>query len=204
MGDSGERPHGVNVARIVEGHQDAAVALISRNQSITYAELRDRVARLRGGLAGLGIVDGDRVAIICGNGHPFVFAYLAVVGLGAVAAPLNPTSPGPELQRELAALGPVAVVVDRTASGRGPTSTAPRVPSIRTVVTVDGDAGDAVARRAAGGRAGAGGRPGARPPRRAPVHQRHRRRAACRDAEPREPARQHRAGAVGDEPRRAR
>jgi long-chain acyl-CoA synthetase len=143
MGDSGEPPHGVNVARIIEGHADTAVALISRNQSITYADLRDRVARLRGGLAALGVVDGDRVALICGNGHPFVFAYLAVVGLGAVAAPLNPTSPGPELQRELAALGPVAVVVDRTASSAWADVDRDAVPTVRTVVTVDGDAGDA-------------------------------------------------------------
>ena len=132
----------VNVARIVDDHAGDAVALISRNRSITYAELRDRVDRLRGGLAGLGITDGDRVAIICGNGHPFVFTYLAVVGLGAVAAPLNPTSPAPELQRQLAALAPVAVVVDRTASGAWAGVERAAIPSVRSVITVDGDAGD--------------------------------------------------------------
>ena len=56
------------------------------------------------------------MALICGNGHPFVIAYLAAVGLGAVVVPLNPTSPAPELQRELAAVGAVAVVVDRSAA----------------------------------------------------------------------------------------
>src|SRR5688500_11198101 len=143
MGDSdGDSAGGVNLARMVDGHDDAAVALISRNQSITYRELRDRVDRLRGGLAGLGVGDGDRVAIICGNGHPFVFAYLAVIGLGAVAAPLNPTSPAPELQRELSALAPVAVVVDRTASAAWAGVDRADIPSVRTVVTVDGDAGD--------------------------------------------------------------
>src|SRR6188472_82797 len=118
MGDSDEgqgSAAGVNVARSIDDGD--GVALISRNQSITYADLRGRVARMRGGLAGLGVGDGDRVAIICGNGHPFVVTYLAIVGLGAVAAPLNPASPGPELQRELAAIGPVVVVVDRSAAG---------------------------------------------------------------------------------------
>lgn len=132
----------VNLARIVEGHDPTAVALISRNQSITYADLAERVARCRGGLAGLGIGDGDRVAIVCGNGHPFVVAYLAAVGLGAVVAPLNPSSPGAELQRELAALRPAAVVVDRSAAGSWRDVDLGALPSIRLVVSVDGQAGD--------------------------------------------------------------
>ena len=109
-------PIAVNVAHIIDGHDAATPALISRNQTITYGELADRADRLRGGLAGLGIADGDRVALICGNGHPFVIAYLALVGLGAVAVPLNPTSPAPELQRQLAAVDAVGVVVDRSAA----------------------------------------------------------------------------------------
>jgi long-chain acyl-CoA synthetase len=107
----------VNVARIAEGHDPEAAALISRNRTITYGELVDSADRLRGGLAGLGITDGDRVALICGNGHPFVIAYLACVGLGAAVVPLNPTSPPAELERELAAVGARAVVVDRSAAG---------------------------------------------------------------------------------------
>src|SRR5829696_1453531 len=142
MGASDDGRRSINVARIVDGHDDAAVALISRNRSITYAELRDRVDRLRGGLAALGVGAGDRVVIICGNGHPFVYTYLAVVGLGAVAAPLNPTSPAPELQRELAALAPVAVVVDRTAAGAWADVDRAALASIRSVITVDGATGD--------------------------------------------------------------
>ena len=72
----------VNVAHIVDGHSAESVALISRNQQITYGELRDQIDRMRGGLAGLGIGDGDVVALLCGNGHPFVIAYLAVSGRG--------------------------------------------------------------------------------------------------------------------------
>jgi long-chain acyl-CoA synthetase len=128
----------INVARIVEGHDPAAAALISRNRTITYGELVDRADRLRGGLAGLGITRGDRVALICGNGHPFVIAYLASVGLGAVVVPLNPTSPPAELERELATVGALAVIVDRSAAGwRGVDRTG--LGSIRHVVAVDGD-----------------------------------------------------------------
>lgn len=145
MGEREDKtPTGVNVARIVDGHDGDAVALISRNRSITYAELSDTVERMRGGLAGLGVTDGDRVAIICGNGHPFVFAYLAVVGLGAVAAPLNPSSPARELQHQLATLAPVAVVFDRTAAAAWGDVDRDALPSIRSVVAVDGDGGVAL------------------------------------------------------------
>ena len=60
---------------------------------------------MRGALAGLGVGTGDRVALLCANGRFFVETYLATLGLGAVAVPLNPTSPGPELQRELSTVG---------------------------------------------------------------------------------------------------
>jgi long-chain acyl-CoA synthetase len=132
----------VNVARIIEGHDPETAALISRNHAITYADLDQQAARLRGGLSRLGIAHGDRVAIICGNGHPFVIAYLAAVGLGAVVVPLNPTSPPAELGRELAAVGAVAVVVDRTAAAAWRGVDRARLGSVRHVVAVDGDLAD--------------------------------------------------------------
>ena len=117
----------VNVARLIEGHEGHRAALISRNRTITYDELNELAARLRGGLAGLGVGDGDRVALVCGNGHPFVIGYLAALGLGAVVVPLNPTSPAPELGRELAVVRPVVAILDRTRGcSVGRTSTLPR------------------------------------------------------------------------------
>jgi long-chain acyl-CoA synthetase len=132
---------GVNVAHVVDGHDADAVALISRNHQITYGELRDQVDRMRGGLAGLGIGAGDRVALLCGNGHPFVIAYLATVGLGAVVAPLNPGSPAPEIQSEIGIVGAVAVIVDRSAAAAWAGVDRAAVPTVRIVVSVDGDGG---------------------------------------------------------------
>lgn len=91
----------VNLASIIESHPESAIALVSRGKQTTYGELRTQVAALRGGLAGLGVRPGDRVAIAAGNNWYFVSSYLAVLGLGAVAVPLNPLAPAPELQREL-------------------------------------------------------------------------------------------------------
>jgi long-chain acyl-CoA synthetase len=101
----------VNLATIIDEHPAAAAALMSRQRETTYGELRDQVARLRGGLAGLGLEPGDRVGIICANNWYFVASYLAVLSGGLVAVPLNPQSPAAELTAELAAVGARAVIV---------------------------------------------------------------------------------------------
>ena len=87
----------MNLAHIIGGHSSEHVAIVCRGIDTTYGELRDRVARVRGGLAGLGVGKGDRVALLCGNGLYFVETYLAALGLGAVVVPLNPQSPTPEI-----------------------------------------------------------------------------------------------------------
>jgi long-chain acyl-CoA synthetase len=66
------------------------------------------------------------VAVVLGNEPSFVVAYLAVVGLGAVAVPLNPASPPPELDRELAAVDVSLVISDADMLAGG--SEAPIVP----------------------------------------------------------------------------
>ncbi len=71
------------------------------------------MAGFRGGLASVGVSDGDRVALLLGNSPQFVVAYLATLGLGAVAVPLNPTSPAPELESELVTVGAKVVIVDK-------------------------------------------------------------------------------------------
>src|SRR4051794_16730533 len=67
---------GVNLASIVDGHPDDAVAVVSRGVATTYRELTDEVARVRGGLASAGLRPGDRVAVLCANNRLFVVSYL--------------------------------------------------------------------------------------------------------------------------------
>ncbi|MCB1258551.1 MAG: AMP-binding protein, partial [Microthrixaceae bacterium] len=83
----------MNLASIIEDHPADDCALISRGKPTTYGSLRDQVTRLRSGLVKLGLEPGDRLAILSGNNRYFVVSYLAALGAGLVAVPLNPTSP---------------------------------------------------------------------------------------------------------------
>jgi long-chain acyl-CoA synthetase len=100
----------VNVAGIIEGHPDEAVALVAPGRTVTYGQLRRDVAGLQAGLADLGLDVGDRIGIVAANTTEFVLGWLAAARGGFVGVPLNPGSPGPELAGELAAVGARAVV----------------------------------------------------------------------------------------------
>ncbi|MGH9244995.1 MAG: AMP-binding protein [Acidimicrobiales bacterium] len=127
----------MNLAAVVDAHPADAVAIISRRRTTTYGALRDQAAHLRGGLAALGLEPGDRVAIVCGNNRHFVASYLAILGAGLVAAPLNPSSPAPELARELEAVGVRAAVVGPTGARAFSRIDRSTVPSLDHVIATD-------------------------------------------------------------------
>jgi long-chain acyl-CoA synthetase len=129
----------MNLAEMIEGHVDDRVALVSRGREITYGGLRDQVARLRGGLTELGVREGDRVAVVCGNNDLFVTSYLAVVGIGAIIVPLNPASPGPELQDELSVVTPCAAIVGPAAHHHWDGVDLAAVPSLQHVIMAERD-----------------------------------------------------------------
>ena len=105
----------MNLAHILDGHPDDSVALVSRGRPTSYGALRSQVASTRGALRDLGVQRGDVVALLCGNSRYFVVSYLAALGLGAIACPLNPTSPAPEIESELRVVTPKAVVIEPAA-----------------------------------------------------------------------------------------
>ena len=51
----------VNLSHIIDDHDADSPALIAHGRTTTYGQLHDQVARFRGGLASLGVGDGDRV-----------------------------------------------------------------------------------------------------------------------------------------------
>ena len=120
----------MNLAAVFDRHADDEIALISRGKTTTYGQLGADAAGLRGGLIGLGLEPGDRVAIICGNNWYFVVSYLATLGAGLVGVPLNPTSPAIELENEIAAVGARAVIVTPTAREHIEEMDLARVPTV--------------------------------------------------------------------------
>src|SRR5215203_634171 len=79
----------------VEDHPDrVAVRTKDDEISLTWAQLRDRVDALAGGLAQLGVERGDTVALMLGNRPEFHIADLAAMTLGAtpfsIYAPSSP------------------------------------------------------------------------------------------------------------------
>jgi len=64
-------------------------AVTLSHQSYSYEMILDAANRLRGSLLEMGIRRGDRVGIMLPNSPHFPIAYYAILGLGAVALPLN-------------------------------------------------------------------------------------------------------------------
>jgi long-chain acyl-CoA synthetase len=106
----------MNLASIIDPHPDEACALVSRGHHTTYGELRQQVAALRGALVGMGLQPGDRLALACGNNWYFAVSWLAALGAGLVAVPLNPAAPAPEMERQLALVGARALLVTPAAA----------------------------------------------------------------------------------------
>lgn len=101
----------MNLASIIEHHDPDWVALIDGDREITYGELRQRAAAMRTALHNLGVAPGDRVAVMAGNEPAFAIGALAALGLGAVAVPIRPTNPLPELVRKLDSVQPDVIVL---------------------------------------------------------------------------------------------
>jgi long-chain acyl-CoA synthetase len=131
----------LNLASIIDAHPGDDVALISRGRGTSYGTLRDDVSRLRGGLVGLGIDPGDRVGILCANNWYFVVTYLAVLGAGGVAVPLNPLSPAREIERELAAVGARALMAGPSARATAESIDRSRCPVLEHVIHSEGHDG---------------------------------------------------------------
>jgi long-chain acyl-CoA synthetase len=82
-----------NVTRHFAGDQRPMLMhkVDKKYRNISYTEYRRNVERFALGLASMGIVKGDRVAIISENRPEWVIADMAIVCLGAINVPIYPT-----------------------------------------------------------------------------------------------------------------
>jgi long-chain acyl-CoA synthetase len=104
-----------NVADLLSAsarHRPDSVAVVDADRRVTWSELDAAAQDVAGGLSGLGLIGGHRVAIAMVNSAEFIATYLGVLRAGMVAVPLNPTFTAGEFARVLADSGTRACVAD--------------------------------------------------------------------------------------------
>ncbi|MBI3758383.1 MAG: benzoate-CoA ligase family protein [Deltaproteobacteria bacterium] len=79
-------PHSILAYLTAHAEQNGEhTAVICGEQSISYRELFERSARCHGALQALGLVPGDRVALVISDGPEWITAFLGITSLGAIA-----------------------------------------------------------------------------------------------------------------------
>ena len=63
--------------------------LVYENERYTFKEVFNKAAQVANALTATGIKKGDKVAICMQNNPEYIFAYMGIVGMGAVCVPLN-------------------------------------------------------------------------------------------------------------------
>ena len=125
----------------VEDHPDrVAVRTKDDEVSLTWAQLRDRVDALAGGLAGLGVGRGDTVALMLGNRPEFHIADLAAMTLGAAPFSIYPTFTAGQIAFVVGDAGAKLAIVEESYLERFREARA-QLPALETVIVVDGAGG---------------------------------------------------------------
>jgi long-chain acyl-CoA synthetase len=89
-----------------------ALAVVCGQERMPYRELFGRCRRLAGGLRALGLMPGDRVAVVAGNCHRYLELYVAVPACGLVIVPLNARHTEAELRYAIEDSGTRVLVTD--------------------------------------------------------------------------------------------
>jgi malonyl-CoA/methylmalonyl-CoA synthetase len=95
-----------NLPEALLGPGSGTIAGLSRT------ELRERSGAVAGGLAKLGVREGDRVGLYAANSVEWILAYLGGLRLGATMVPFNPAYKAAEVEHILGDADPVIVVAD--------------------------------------------------------------------------------------------
>src|ERR1039457_5922170 len=120
-----------------------AVALVSREVPLSYAELAERANRLARHLAAAGIGPERVVAIALARGPAMVTALLAVLTAGAAYLPVDPEYPADRIAFMIADAAPALLITDAATASGLPSAGVPLL-----VLDDDGTAG-AIAQRSA-------------------------------------------------------
>jgi long-chain acyl-CoA synthetase len=112
-------------------------ALIFHDRPITFSQLDERVDLTAAALAGLGVVKGDRVALLIGNVPEFATSLYGAMRAGAAVCPLNIMLTPEEMGYILADSGAKAAVTELP-SLPGLLSVRDRLADLQTILVVGG------------------------------------------------------------------
>lgn len=113
----------MNVSRLLSGKAarwPTRTALVFEDRSFSYAELELRARRAAGALAGLGVGEGDRVALFSKNRPEWIEVFFGLAKLGAVVVPVNFRLTPDEVSQVLAHSAPKLLVFELELAGALP------------------------------------------------------------------------------------
>jgi long-subunit acyl-CoA synthetase (AMP-forming) len=120
---------------------DIAITDEARGVELSWNQLRDRVHRIAGGLASLGVGKGDTVAIMLNNRHEFIPCDLAAVSLGGVPFSIYQTAAPEQISYVVGDAGSRVAIVETAFVDRFNEARA-QLPELKHVIVVDGKGGD--------------------------------------------------------------
>ncbi|HYU60634.1 MAG TPA: AMP-dependent synthetase/ligase [Solirubrobacterales bacterium] len=127
--------------KTVSKHGDEPALLTKDDTWATWNELRDRVARIAGGLASLGVSKGDTVAMLLNNRPEFVACDLGAMALGGVPFSIYQTASPEQIAYQANDAGAKVAITESSLLERLEQAREAGA-EIEHVIVVDGDGGD--------------------------------------------------------------
>ena len=139
MADSTQNRWLRTLAELLEAGEPGHPAIVvPGGPKASYAELKSQVESMASALREAGVRPGEVVALVLGNGLPFVVAFLAVARAGAVAAPLNPAYTADELRFFMVDAGARVVVLSPDPHPAGEVAASLALPCLEASLANDG------------------------------------------------------------------
>src|SRR5689334_21953523 len=79
----------MNLFQAIFKNDPLAIAILHGKTKISYGELQNETLATARLLTALGVVTGDRVALLLHDSPEFVEAFIAICSMGAIAVPIN-------------------------------------------------------------------------------------------------------------------
>jgi len=114
----------------------AKPAVLYEQREISYSELREQTLTMNTVFASLGIVSGDRVALLLNDSPEFIASFIAIVSSGAIAVPINMGLRLDEQELILSDCGATVALVESDLAETLPQNFYERLPQLKNIIKV--------------------------------------------------------------------